>query len=253
MIMDLVDGTLVVPLLLGLFWGAPMLAKEYEDGTQNLVWTQGVTRRRWLRTNIIWVFAAAAVWAGTMTALVSWWRGPENALDSRFGAFDVQGVVPVAYAIFAVALGIAVGSVVRRVLPALAVTLAAFIGLRAVVVAYLRPHYLAAVVKLMPFMSTQGGAPAGSWVLSSGIVGPGGRQFGNAISIDEIPSACRTDFLGAQGVTAQCLQSHGFRQMVSFQPAGRFWAFQGIEAAIFLAVAAVLVALTYRMVLARDA
>ena len=51
-IIDVVDGTLVVPLLLGLFWGAPMLAKEYEDGTQNLAWTQGVTRRRWLSTNI---------------------------------------------------------------------------------------------------------------------------------------------------------------------------------------------------------
>lgn len=47
-IMDLVDLTLVVPLLFGLFWGAPLLAKEFEDGTHNLAWTQGVSRRHWL-------------------------------------------------------------------------------------------------------------------------------------------------------------------------------------------------------------
>ena len=80
-IIDLVDATLLVPLLFGVFWGAPLVAKEFEDGTQNLAWTQGVTRRHWLTSNVAWVFAAAAVWAGALTLLVSWWRTPFNALD----------------------------------------------------------------------------------------------------------------------------------------------------------------------------
>ncbi len=42
-IIDLVNFTIVIPLLFGLFWGAPLLAKEFEDGTHNLAWTQGVT------------------------------------------------------------------------------------------------------------------------------------------------------------------------------------------------------------------
>src|SRR5262249_46838481 len=147
-------------------------------------------------SNMMWVFAAAAVWAGTMTALVSWWRGPENALDSRFGTFDLQGVVPIAYAIFAVALGIAAGSVIRRVLPALAVTLAAFVGVRAAIGSYLRPHSLAAVVKPLPFSFGKGsGVPAGSWIISSGLTGPGGRLLGNSISLNEVPAACRSGFL----------------------------------------------------------
>ncbi len=86
-----------------------------------------------VRANIGWSLLAAALWERALAALVSYWRFPENALNSRFQAFDVQGIVPVAYALFAVALGIAVGSVIRRVLPSLAVTLGIFVALRAVI------------------------------------------------------------------------------------------------------------------------
>ena len=53
-ITTLVDATMAVPLLLGLFWGAPLLAREFETGTHNLAWTQGVTRRGWLSRNVLW-------------------------------------------------------------------------------------------------------------------------------------------------------------------------------------------------------
>jgi hypothetical protein len=79
-IIGLVYATMAIPLLFGLFWGAPLLAREFEDGTHNLAWTQGVTRRRWLSGNAAWALLAAPVWVAAMAALVSWWRGPENAL-----------------------------------------------------------------------------------------------------------------------------------------------------------------------------
>ena len=83
--------------------------------------------------------------------LVLWWRGPENALGSRFDAFDVQGFTPIAYALpFAVALGIAVGSFFKRVLPAIATTLGVFVGIRIAVGIYLRPHYLGALTTSVP-------------------------------------------------------------------------------------------------------
>ncbi|HVT42668.1 MAG TPA: hypothetical protein VHD39_06760, partial [Acidimicrobiales bacterium] len=141
-IIDIVGLTLIVPLLFGLFWGAPLVSKEFEDGTHNLAWTQSVSRWHWLRVNIGWALLAAALWGAALTALVSWWRSPENALGSRFDAFDIQGIVPVAYALFAVALGIAVGAVVRRVLPTLAITLGIFVALRVAIGVYLRPHLL---------------------------------------------------------------------------------------------------------------
>src|ERR1700733_3454397 len=92
--------TIVVPLLIGLFWGAPLLAKEFEDGTNGLAWTQGVTRRRWLRSNLMWAILAATVWGAAVTAVVTWWSLSEISLGrSRLGPgpFDIQGIVPVAY------------------------------------------------------------------------------------------------------------------------------------------------------------
>jgi hypothetical protein len=252
-IIDVVDGTMVVPLLFGLFWGAPLLAKEFEDGTQNLAWTQGVSRWRWVRGNIAWSLLAAALWGAALAALVSWWRYPENALTSRFDAFDVQGIVPVAYALFAVALGIAVGSVIRRVLPSLAVTLVVFVAVRAAVGVFLRPRFLAPVTKVFRLAGPATG-PHGAWVLSQGLVGPSGTFLGPGLDFSEIPAACQTaPPPGGKGVLSQCLATHGFRQSVTYQPAGRFWAFQGMEAAIFVLLAAALAGFAIWWVLRRDA
>jgi hypothetical protein len=45
--LGLVSLLLFLPALVGLFWGAPLVARELEHGTHRLVWTQGVTRLRW--------------------------------------------------------------------------------------------------------------------------------------------------------------------------------------------------------------
>ena len=249
-IMDLVIATIAVPLLFGLFWGAPLLAKEFEDGTHNLAWTQGVSRRRWLRANIAWALIAAALWGAALAALVSWWRFPENALDSRFGAFDIQGIVPVAYALFAVTLGVAVGSVVRRVLPSLAATLGIFVAVRVAVGLYLRPHFLTPVTKALPLL---GGSPAGAWVISSDMVNGRGQNLGAGWDFSQIPAACGSAFPGGKGLNGPCLTAHGFHQVLTYQPDSRFWAFQGIEAGIFLVLAFALVGFTFWWVRSRDA
>jgi hypothetical protein len=250
-IIDLVNATVIVPLLFGLFWAAPLVAKEYEEGTQNLAWTQGVNRRHWLSTNVVWIFVAAAAWAGALTALVSWWRSPENALSGSFSAFDIQGIVPVAYAVFAVALGLAVGSMFRRVLPAIATTLGAFFAVRIITATYIRPHYLAAVTRILPFAFSNSGVPPTAWTLSGGLVTPNGHHIGDGISL--VPAACQVGAFGEKGITQKCLAAHGWQTWITFQPASRFWAFQGIEATIFVVLAMVLVAFSYRLVLRRDA
>jgi hypothetical protein len=246
-------ATITIPLLFGLFWGAPLLAKEFEDGTHGLAWTQGVTRSRWLGRTVAWALLAAAVWGGALAALVSWWRGPANALAFPGvpfdpGIFDIQGIVPVAYSVFAVALGIAAGAAFRRVLPAMAATFAVFTGLRFLIAEYARPHYLTPVSRLFPFGPDNG--PSGSWVLPSVVTGPGGQRYGNFTFLD-VPAACRSQ--EQKPSLPSCMTAHGFRDLITYQPAGRFWAFQGIEAGIFLVLAAALIAVTFRLVLARDA
>jgi hypothetical protein len=244
---------MAIPLLFGLFWGAPLLGKEFEDGTHGLAWTQGVTRRRWLSRTVAWALLAAAVWGGALTALVTWWRGPANALAFPgvrldTGIFDIQGIVPVAYSVFAVALGIAAGAAFRRVLPAMATTFAVFTGLRFLIAEYARPRYLTPASALLPFGTVNGGVPSGSWVLSSVTTGPGGQSYGN-FTLQDVPAACRS----LRPKTPSCMTAHGFHALLTYQPAGRFWAFQGIEAGIFLVLAATLIAVTFRLVLARDA
>ena len=123
----LVIATLGTPVLVGLFWGAPLVAAEAEAGTTQFAWMQSVTRKRWLVVKIGWMLLAAAIWGGVISALVTWWASPTNAEQlNQFdpGRFDIMGIVPVGYSVFAVALGVTAGALLRRTLPALAVTLA---------------------------------------------------------------------------------------------------------------------------------
>ena len=140
-LMDLVQvAALAVPLVLGISWGAPLVAGEFETSTEDFAWTQGVTRRRWVLTNIGWALLAAAAWGGALAALFTWWRGPANAVFGpvELVSFDIQGVAPVAYAVFAMALGIAAGALFRRVVPAITTTLVVFAALRLVTALVLR-------------------------------------------------------------------------------------------------------------------
>ncbi len=160
----LVISTLGAPVLVGLFWGAPLVAAEAEAGTTQFAWMQSVTRRHWLVVKIGWMLLAAAIWGGVISALVTWWSSPNNAEQlNQFnpGRFDIMDLVPVAYSLFAMALGIAAGALIRRVLPAMAVTLAGFIGVRVVVALWLRPHYLSAVTVF--YKVTSGFNPPGAY------------------------------------------------------------------------------------------
>lgn len=243
-LINLVYATAAVPLLLGLFCGAPLLAAEFESGTHSLAWTQGVTRRRWLNRTIAWALLGAAAWGTALAVLVSWWRAPENVLGiggGELGAFvfDIQGIAPVAYSVFAVALGIAAGAVFRRVVPAMAATLAAFVGVRFLIAAFVRPHYLAPVSALYPAGDTGASAPPGSLILSTTAIGPNGQNVA-------VQGACAVG-------SRSCSSPVDLRTLIIYQPASRFWEFQAIEAGIFVVLTAVLVAVAYRMVLARDA
>ncbi len=263
----LVTLTVVVPCLLGVFWGGPLVAREFETGTSQFAWTQTITRGRWLTVKVGWALLAAAAWGGAVSALVTWWSSPANALNQQnfqAGQFDIQGIVPVGYAVFAVALGIAAGALLRRTLPAMAITLGVFTFLRLVIGQDLRSHYMTAVTIINTFghhMRT----PAGSyWQISQGLVGPGGQLLSaptlrsglavNGVPIGEMPSACQAFAFQAPPKLFSCLASHGYRGFfTSYQPASRYWAFQGIETGIFVLLAAALIAVTAIAVLRRDA
>jgi hypothetical protein len=260
----LVISTLGAPVLVGLFWGAPLVAAESEAGTTHFAWMQSVTRKRWLAVKVGWMVLAAVVWGGVITALVTWWEGPNNAqqLDAfDTGRFDIMGVVPVAYSLFALALGIAAGALLRRVLPAMAVTLAGFITVRAVIALWLRHHYLSPVTAY--YSVTRAFTPKGAyWQLASGVIGPNGQpvDLGTNVNVVDgipatyLPAPCIQTTRGAFTAPPSCAQAAAhFRGFLTYQPADRYWTFQGIETGIFLVLAAALIAVTAVVLLRRDA
>jgi hypothetical protein len=172
----------------GLFWGAPLLAHELETGTFRLAWTQSVSRARWTLCKLGLLGLAGMALAGLCSLLVTWWSSP---LDLAVGAapfanFDVRGIVPIAYAAFAFALGVAAGAVIRRTLPAMGATLVAFVGARLAFAQWVRPHLMAPLTKRSPLtLSTSGQTsaqiqlgthlPPGSWVMSQSVVNSAGQ------------------------------------------------------------------------------
>jgi hypothetical protein len=166
--------------------------------------------------------------------------------------------VPVGYALFAVALGITAGALLRRSLPALAATLGIFTVVRIVITDYIRPHYMTPVTTLYS-LGQPGARPSGAvWNLAYSTLAPSGHLYPSSLpglltqGMSDFPLACRA--LAGQGKQiVSCLAAHGFREELIYQPASRYWAFQGIETGIFAVLAAALLAVTAIVVLRRDA
>jgi len=235
-----VRGLAVLPALAGLFVGAPLLARELEHGTHRFAWTQGVTRRRWLLSKTALLAAATLVAGALLSAVVMWWRSPFDTLEGRMApsGFDIEGVVVPAYALFALAVGVLAGLLFRRTVAAMTATLVVFAATRLIVLNFLRPNFMSPLHRTV--VGTDSVRPTTDWLLSDTLVDAGGRQI----------TAGREDLavLHAQqaGIDPHAyLVTLGWKRVVSYQPAGRFWTFQLIEAGLFaaLAVAVVLCAI----------
>jgi hypothetical protein len=93
----------LLPMRAGMLIGAPLLAREYEHGTWQLVWTQGATRAWWLAAKLALVL-------GTVLAV-------------------------------SLAFGILAGAVVRRTIVAAAITVGGYLLVRIPVEFLVRPRF----------------------------------------------------------------------------------------------------------------
>ena len=256
---------LAAPGLIGVFWGAPLVTREIEAGTFRLAWTQSVTRARWLAVKLGLIGLASMAATGLLSLMVSWWASPldrvtglpagRNGTPSldRFAPvlFASRGITPIAYAAFAFALGVTVGVLVRRTVPAMAVTLAVFAAIQIAMPLWVRPHFIPpshAATALHPaaidFINTSGngrfikvGAAVdlpGAWILGQQMVTPGGHAF-----TGPAPAACMSNTAPFSECEA-ALGRMNLRQLVTYQPASRYWAFQWYETGLFLVLAGAL-------------
>jgi hypothetical protein len=227
------------PVLIGIFVGAPLMAREFELGTHLLVWAQGITRRRWFVSKVLWIATATLAGTAALGAAYAAWVSEHEAISDRWFSFDVEPPVLIAYSLFALMLGIAYGSLIQRTIAAMAATLVTFIAVRVAIEQLLRPVYLPPLTWILGKTSDSG--IAADWFL-----GPQRHVdlAGHPVSDGKFNDALQACSSGARA-TYDCLLGQGIQLVQRYQPAYRFWLFQGIEAAIFLTLALVLAAFAY--------
>jgi ABC-type transport system involved in multi-copper enzyme maturation permease subunit len=247
------------PALIGIFWGGPLIAGELERGTHRMAWNQSITPARWLAIKLAAVGLAAVATAGLLSLLLTWWASPlDTVSDDRFGAvtFATRGIVPLGYAAFAFALGTAFGLITRRVLPAMAVTLAVFIAVQVLFATQIRAQLLPSTTTTQAvnaaLLSHAGGigtgadpsgpvflvtpGPPGAWIQSM-------TDLENS-SDEEISATEVTNCLGGVQPNLSsiggCLAPFHLHISYTFEPADDYWPLQWFETGIYLALAGLL-------------
>ncbi|MFF8958197.1 ABC transporter permease subunit [Streptomyces sp. NPDC014894] len=262
----LAAGLFLIPALLGAFWGAPLIARELENGTHRLVWNQSVTRTRWLLGKMLLVGLAAVIVTGTAAALLTWAARPfDDVVKEQFGAFvfGARHIVPIGHAALALTLGAVLGLLLRRTLPAMALTLVVFLAFQFLFPNVVRPGLvpperatLAMTAEAVNGARNLGGIGGGSVI--GGVRIPGapdawiaetsplrtadGETLGGAEFSACLDSPPRTGAGGTFGDTAVCLAGHDLHVDVRYHPVDRYWTFQWLETAIYLALAGLLTA-----------
>lgn len=239
--LDLVKMLPWAPVLVGLFWGVPLLVKEHERGTERLVWTQSVTRFRWLAVKLAALSLAVVVAGLVLGVFMTRWTTSGRIGMDRFSGdmFGATGVAPAAWFLLVFALGAASGAVLRRMLPAMAVTIVVFSAL--MVGAYLaRGHYATPSLAL----SGDGGmtVPADAMVADDGVR----NAAGDEISWDDALSLCA----GTDAVS--CMRDRGYvEQYTRYHAASQYWRFQWTETGLLVLITLGLTGVTAYRVLRR--
>jgi ABC-type transport system involved in multi-copper enzyme maturation permease subunit len=259
---------IALPAVIGLFWGAPLIARELDSGTFRLAWNQAVTRERWLATKLAVLGLASVAAAGLLSLILGWWASPldraaaisgQGGYDARFFpvVFGTRGIAPLGYAAFAFALGVLIGLLIRRTVPAMATTLALIAAVQIVFPLAVRPHLISPVrdtsfvtaAAIDGISTNQYGtntavnaqAPnlPGAWVYSSDVLNKAGSA-----NLGTLPSACPQPGNGGSGggfqQCQQALAAEHLTQVTVYQPANRYWTFQALEFGIYLTAAILL-------------
>ena len=168
------EGLPLALVLTGVLVGAPLVARELEQRTQLVAWTQSVARRSWYTTKV-GVLAAGLAVAGLLIGLANdrlqdpLTRG--GLTSSRWPWFFSIDIAPAAEAVLAFALAVAMGAWLRRTIPAIGAALVGFLAL------FLVSGW--AVRSLTPLSRTTGlrGTPDGGWDIGGGQYHPASQYW----------------------------------------------------------------------------
>jgi hypothetical protein len=234
----------LVPALAALLLAAPFVL-DLDNGTCRLYWTQSVTRRRWIVTKLTLSVVAVVAVAGCLIVLATWSRAPIDHLNGRMGtnAYDVEGIVPVAYALLVFGVAVALGALWRRTVPALLVAFVVYVIGRTFTDSWLRQRLLSPV-KTTWLANRSGSGPN----LNQALVVNQFVSDKHGHELASFAAHCVRSSGGLLTHTSQCAQPRpvGARVYMTalYQPASRFWELQSVEFGIVagLGVALVLLA-----------
>lgn len=250
-----------MPLLIGVFIGVPVLSREHEQRTLLLAWSQDVSPARWLWTKLsllgLFVAAVTAAVAGVSDHLER--LQSQVAPESLFNylPFLNTGMLPVAISICWFAVGVALGAVLRRTLPAVFAVIAGFIGLM-----YLVQWRYPTLVTPLSVRRVIGAPDDGllhnnalvvkGGMIQIGIDGPSNAfdASGRSLSGAELERLCPPT--NSPGATLDCFTRNHLEQHLQYQPGSRIPEFHLIVAAGYLGLAAVAIAVVWWIVRRTD-
>lgn len=251
------------PLVVGMFLGAPLLAREYESGTFRFTWTQAVGRRRFVFRTLVLEALVVAVFGVVVGLLLDWVNHPFQVvgLTSQWtaGNFDAAPLLMAAWCVVALFLGVLFGAVIGRTVAAMAAAVAVLGGL-AIGATVVFVHWLLAVgprltTHLTPITnpgmlnqpSLQGQPFPGAWFVRAWYTGP----HGSVLTNDQVMhvEAQMYDAPGSGGkASLGWLSAHHIVYSLTYQPQSRFWIFQVVAIAILLVISSAFVVATLRTV-----
>jgi hypothetical protein len=257
---------LALPVLTGVFVGAPVIARELETGSFRFAWTEGMGRTRLLLAKLALLGAACAAAAAVLGVLAGWLADPFEqaglASNWQYGQFDATYLALPAWTLCCLAIGAFAGMAIGRVVPAMAVTAAVTGSLMLLDVAGLHDSFLLGihpvVTRAAPAVGSAPGhlntfavpgsyAPAGSWLVQAWYTTANGWRLSAQAATSLVGKLDVSRQLISPGYEMRWLARHHASYWLSYQPAGRFWVLQGAQAAVLLVAALLLAAGTIQL------
>ncbi|MDA3644838.1 ABC transporter permease [Saccharopolyspora indica] len=229
----------LLPALIGVFLGAPLLSREIEQRTFRYTWTQGITRGHWLKSKVLLLGAAIVLLSTAFSGAYMWLYDPAVPEQGWFDAFNQALPVFPAMCLSGFALGVAAGALTRKLLVSMALAFGAFLAVFLPIVIWIRATYQAPLSIPADAYAAEGRK---GWAVDFSFRDGSGTTY----DIWEASRQAGMDVSGGFGSKdIEQLNRAGFTEYVSFQPADRFWTFQLIETGIYLWLTAGCIALAY--------
>jgi len=228
----LLQGAVFVPVLIGMLWGAPLVAREHERGTQDLAWGQGISARRWLAGKVgvlvlLVVVLGLPVWVCARMVATSLVRLAPWQVGGAFGwvPFATLSPLVIPYSLAALSLGVLASVLLRKMIPAMVVVGLVTVGLGVGTADLLRPHYLPPTTAYAPISLHQAGPADAHNALYLAEFGFADAA-GDGVTPDPRSFNCASN-------DAACLSAIGIMQTTAtYQPSDHEAAFQWIEAGL---------------------